>query len=371
MGLDAVGLTRDMVDIKSVSRWNNVAISEYVESWMKAKGFDVEWLEYTDENGERKVSLVGKKGEGAGGVGFFSHTDTVPGQEEDWDPYRSEVKEGRLYGRGSCDMKGPLAATMIAAAAVDASRLKKAVIVAATADEELGGAGAQQVTDESRLMNEALPAYGIVAEPTMLTPVYAHKGGATITVTANGHAAHTSTDLGVSANFLIAPFLAEIAAMAKPIKTDPRYMNHEFNPPSNGFNMVINDYGTRSNVFAARSTAIIGFRPMPGDHSEALLEEIAQRAKNYGFDVKTHINQGYRITPDAPVIQLASRLTGDRKPETVPYGTDALRFAQKIPCVVFGPGSITQAHTVGEYIDVSQLQQAVDVYTRMIETVCM
>lgn len=369
--LDPVALTSGMIDIKSVSRWNNVEVSEYVESWLKEHGFETEWLEYKDEFGERKVNIVGKKGDGQGGMGFFSHTDTVPGQEEDWEPYRGVVDGDRLYGRGSCDMKGPLAATMIAAAAVDASKLKKAIIIAATADEELGGEGARFTTEHSKLLNGSLPGYGIVAEPTLLTPVYAHKGGATITVTAKGHAAHTSTDLGISANFLIAPFLAEMAVLAKSVKTDPRYMNSEFNPPTNGFNMVLTDYGTRANVFAARCTAIVGFRPGPHDKSEELVEEITQRARHYGFDITTQMNRGYRVEPDAAVVQLASQLTGGRIPETVPYGTDAPRYATKIPCVVFGPGSITQAHTVGEFIDVSQLHEATAIYRRMIETVCM
>jgi acetylornithine deacetylase len=371
MGLDVVELTKEFVDIKSVSRWNNAEVSDCVEARLKACGFEVERLEYTDENGERKISLVGKKGEGTGGIGFFSHTDTVPGQEEDWDAFHGVVEGDRLYGRGSCDMKGPLACSMVAAAAIDAARLKRPVIVTATADEEVGGGGARQVTQESKLLDKVRPTYGIVAEPTLMTPVYAHKGSAEVAVTAHGRAAHTSTDLGISANFLIAPFLAEMAELAKRLKTDPKFLNHEFNPPTNGFNMVLTDYGTRQNVSAARSTAYVCFRPMPDDHSEALIEEISSRAKAYGFEVRTKTHPYYYVAPDAPVVRLASEICGGKKPETVPYGTDALHYVEKVPCVVFGPGSIAQAHTVGEYIDIAELHAAVDAYRRMIEMVCM
>ena len=128
-------------------------------------------------------------------------------------------------------MKGPLAATMAAAAAVDSGDLEKPVLVMATADEEVGGGGAKQVVRESRFFREAGPSYAVVAEPTQLWPVYAHKGGVLVMATARGRAAHTSTDLGTSANFLIAPFLAEMAELAKDVKGDPRYRNPDFDPP--------------------------------------------------------------------------------------------------------------------------------------------
>ncbi len=371
MGLDPVEMTREFVDVKSVSRWSNAAISDVVEDRMKECGLEVERLSYVDENDELKVSLIGRKGEGEGGLAFLSHTDTVPGQEQDWDAYHGVVEGDRLLGRGSCDMKGPLACTMIAVAKVDADRLKKPLIVVATADEEVGGGGAHQVAAESRIMNTVRPTYGVVAEPTSLTPVYAHKGSAHVVVTAHGRAAHTSTGLGESANFKIAPFLAEMAEMAKKITHDERFMNQEFVPPSNGFNMVITDYETRQNVSAARSTCHVCFRTMPGDRSDELVEELVSRARSYGFEVKSSISRPFYADPSNPIVQLASEVTGGKPPETVPYGTDAVHFREKLDMVVLGPGSIEQAHTVGEYVEIPQLYEAVDIYSRMINEVCL
>lgn len=371
MALNPVDLTQEFVDIKSVSKWSNVEISDLVEQRMKDCGLEVERLSFTDENGELKVSLVGKKGGGRGGMGFFSHTDTVPGQEQDWDAYHGVVEGDKLYGRGSCDMKGPLACTMVAAASVDAAQLKSPIVVVATADEEVGGGGAYQVTQESEILESIRPEFGVVAEPTSLTPVYSHKGAAHIIVTAHGEAAHTSTGLGRSANFMIAPFLAEMAELADRIKTDERFLNHEYNPPSNGFNMVITDYDTKQNVSAARSTCHICFRTMPDDHSQALVEELVKKAEGYGFEVSSSISYPYYIKPESPVIKLASRLTGGRTPETVPYGTDAIHLKEKVDIVVLGPGSIEQAHTVGEFVSIPQLHEATDIYTRMIHEVCL
>lgn len=371
MKLDPVSLTRDLVAIKSVSRWSNALVSDLVEERFRVHGFETERLDYVDENGETKVSIVGRKGSGTGGLAFFSHTDTVPGQEEDWDPYDPVVGDGRISGRGSCDMKGPLAATMAAAAAVDVREMKQPVLVMATADEEVGGGGAKQVVRESRFFSEARPRYAVVAEPTELWPVYAHKGGALVMATARGEAAHTSTDLGTSANFLIAPFLAEMAELAKEVKQDPRYRNQDFNPPTNGFNMVFDDGGTRPNVSAARCTCQIGFRPMPGDESRKLMEFVAGRARAHGLEVKTAYKGPFYVSPGAGLVQLASRASGGRKPKTVPYGTDSIWIKDQVDeLVVLGPGSIAQAHTVGEWISIGQLEEAVEIYRRMIHEIC-
>lgn len=373
MAFDPVELTKEFVNIRSESRISNAAISDLVEERMRQCGLEIERLEYTDENGERKVSLVGKKGEGEGGLAFLSHTDTVPGQEQDWDAFRAVVKDNRLFGRGSCDMKGPLAATMVAAAAYDAGRLKQPIFVVATADEETGGNGARQVALESRLFNRARPPLGVIAEPTSLTPVYAHKGSSHVVVTARGKAAHTSTELGISANIIIAPFLAEMAVLSKLVKTDERFINRDFNPPTNGFNMVLNDGGAKPNVFAAKTVCHICFRTMPGDQSQTLVDMISEKARNHGLEVtSTQINQPFYVDPASEVMRLASEVTGGRTPETVPYGTDAIQFRDNpIQLVILGPGSIEQAHTVGEYVEISQLYEAVGVYSRMIERVCM
>ena len=131
---DVVELTKILVGCQSVSRMSNAPISDYIQSLLEEMGAVVERLEYIDDNGELKVNLIGKIGEGSGGVAFCSHSDTVPGQESDWAAFEPWLENGRLYGRGSCDMKGPLAATMIAASKIDASQLKNPIYSVATSD---------------------------------------------------------------------------------------------------------------------------------------------------------------------------------------------------------------------------------------------
>jgi len=371
MSIDVLGLTKELIAIPSVSQKSNVTIADFLQTTLQQGGFEVERLEYADENNERKVSLVGKKGEGKGGLGFFSHSDTVPGQEWDWDPFTPEVKDGRLLGRGSCDMKGPLAATMIAGAAVDAAQLQRPLFIAVTADEEVGYGGAFQIASESQLLQAGWPQHVVVAEPTELEPVYAHKGGCHIQVTAHGRAAHTSTDRGISANFLIAPFLADMAGLVDVFRTNERFMNHEFDPPTNGFNMIINDGGCRPNVTAAKTICTMSLRRMPDDHIDEAVAMIEEQAKKYDLEITSREMGPFYTPKDATVVQATLAATGIAQAKSVPFGTEAVVYQPHAEAVVLGPGNIAQAHTVGEWIDIEQLQSAVDVYGRLIHDLCM
>lgn len=371
MPIDVVGLTEDLVRLPSPSRESNVRVSDAIHATLDRLGFRVERLEYDDAAGQRKVSLVACLGEGTGGLAFFSHSDTVPGETWTRDPYAPAQEGGRLVGLGACDMKGPLAATIAAAADVDAARLRHPILVVVTADEETGGAGAKQVVAESALVRETRLAMGVVAEPTTLVPVYAHKGGCRRHVTAHGAAAHTSTDRGVSANFLIAPFLGEMAELAARLKVNPAYRNEEFQPPTNGFNMVIDDGGVPLNVTAARTVCTLSFRPMPGDRSAELVAYIEARARAYDLDFDYVLHEPLYTPPDSDIVQLALRASGAAAPMTVPFGTDGFFLKSLCPLVVLGPGDIAQAHTDGEWIDLGQLRRAVDAYRALIEAVCL
>jgi acetylornithine deacetylase len=368
--LDVVELTKELVAIDSVSRRSNATIADFVERVMRESGFTVERIEHQDLAGEAKFNVVGVIGPGIGGLGFFSHVDTVPGVGWDRDPWTPVVEGDHLIGLGSCDMKGALAATIVAAACVPAESLNRPVLISATADEEITLQGAIEVVNRSRLFRDAQLRYGVVCEPTGLTPVYAHKGGILARATAHGVAAHTSTDKGISANFLIAPFLAEMAELATMLKDDVSYQRPEFAPPTLGFNMTVNDGGTMQNVTAAKTVCTISFRPTPNDRSSELLAHITERAEHYGLEFTAEVFQPFSIDPGSPIVRTALAATGATRPETVPFGTEATYYQSAAELVILGPGSITQAHTNGEWISVTQLREAAGVYSRMIETLC-
>jgi acetylornithine deacetylase len=369
MNPDVIKLTQDLVAIPSVSHDSNAVVSDLLQNLLDQLGFETERLSYMDE-GQEKVSIIAKKGGGEGGLGFFSHSDTVPG-DNTWKPFDPVINGDKLYGRGSCDMKGPLASTIVAAASFDVSALKRPIYIGIAADEEVGFGGAIQIVNESNMLQQNCPTYGVIAEPTMMRPVYAHKGGTHVVVTAHGEAAHTSTERGISANFLIAPFLADMAALAPVFKTDPRFLNHEFNPPSFGFNMIMTDHGCKSNVTAAKTTVTLGIRTMPHVQNEEAVEMIVEKAQKYNLSVEVKPGTYFYTSPQNPMVQVSSEMTEGVKPETVPYGTEALVYQKIVPnLVVMGPGDIAQAHTVGEYVLLDQLHYAENVYKKLIQRLC-
>ncbi|MBM3800928.1 MAG: M20 family metallopeptidase [Acidimicrobiia bacterium] len=368
--VDVLRLTREVVAIDSVTHRSNVAVADFLQETLEGCGFEVERLEYLDREGLRKVDLVGKKGRGQGGLGFFSHCDTVPGtgwEQQAWSP---EIKDGRLTGLGSCDMKGPLAATIAAGAAINANQLRNPVFIVITADEENASLGASHLVKASELFRAAPPQHGVIAEPTRMIPVYAHKGAALVTVTARGIAAHTSTDKGISSNFIIAPFLAEMAELARLTKTDSSFQNSEFQPPTLGFNMVISDDGCKPNVSASKTVCTLCFRPMPNDRSRHVLETIAAKAAQHQLEVSPWVAEPFYVSPQARIVQTALRACGLPKAETVSFCSDAVIFKDYLELVILGPGDIAQAHTVGEWVDTNQLLEATQVYGQMIQMLC-
>jgi len=306
----------------------------------------------------------------------MSHDDVVPAAIEDgWkgDPHRARLYRGKLYGRGTCDMKGPMAASLCAAARFKAGGLKAPLYIVITADEETNAKGAADVVRRSRLFASVARGYGVICEPTRLRVVHAHKGSISITVTSKGRAAHTSTLRGVNANLKMIPFLAEMKKINDLVLTSKRYRNEEFRPPHSEWSIGITDGNVAKNVSPVRSVCTIGYRPMPGVSVEGLLERTRRCASRLGLKCTIRTIGTPLYTPrDHPLVKTALRLSGTRTSTTVPYGTDGLAFASKMKqMVVLGPGDIRQAHTVDEWVEVDQLRRGVDLYTGFIDHVCV
>ena len=369
MDIDVVELTSELIAMPSETPTSNRAISDFLRGVLEEGGFAVEELAYIDQFDVEKVSLVAKKGAGTGGLGLFSHSDTVPG-DAGWEPFTPALEDGRLVGRGAADMKGPLAASIAAGCRVNAADLERPLVIAVTADEERGHTGAHDIVKRSQTLTNNWPQYCIVCEPSQLQPVYAHKGGGSITVTAHGVAAHTSTDKGVSANFKIAPFLAEMAELAQTFRTEKRFQNPLFDPPTNGFNLVISDGDTATNVTAARTVVRMGLRAMPDACFEEAMQMVVERAEAHGLDAVHRKGSPFFADAHGPLAQAACRATGAPRAVTVPYGTEASCYQAYMDALVLGPGNIDQAHTVGEWIAVEQLHGAVEVYSRLIGALC-
>ncbi len=376
MSLDVVELAKDLVGYNSVSQFSNVPVTRRVVKLLKALGFQIEELPYTDANGVDKLSIVGKLGKGAGGLTLMSHDDVVPASNaHEWtgSPFEGRVSKGKLYGRGAADMKGPLAASICAAAHFKARDLKAPVYIVVTADEETGGDGAYDVARRSKLFAEASSGYGIICEPTLLRVVYAHKGGLSMRVVSKGRAAHTSTLKGINANLKMIPFLAEMKKINDLVLSSKRYRNDEFKPPHSEWCIGINDHNVATNVSPVQSICTLSYRLMPTIDVAPLIERTKNSARKHGLKCETvRLGKPLYTPPDSSLVQTALGLTGTRRPTTVPYGTDGVAFFTRMKrLVVLGPGNIAQGHTVDEWIELDQLHKGVDVYTRFIDHVCV
>ena len=372
MDMQALEFARELVSHASPSRLSNLAVSDYVENTLRSLDCETERVEYDDENGVRKVNVIGKKGAGQGGLTLFGHTDTVPA--DNWaegDPFKPFVRDGRLYGRGSCDMKGPVACMFAAAARFKRSELARPVYIVCTADEEIGYGGATSVVARSPLFQEIKTGKGIIGEPTKLEVVYAHKGAVGFHAFSHGRAAHSSTGLGINANLAIIPFLAEMKKIHDELITDPRYRNEEFDPPVPGWNIGINDGNTAVNITAPRSVATVYARPMPGTDIDALIRRVRDAAEKNGLELKIMCNGRPMYTdPKSAFVREVLAVAGRTTPRTVPYGTDGITFGPHLPLVVCGPGDIAQAHTVDEWIALEQLERGTELYVKLIQRFC-
>ncbi|MEK6262153.1 MAG: M20 family metallopeptidase [Planctomycetota bacterium] len=374
---DALEYARSLVAVPSVSAISNAAVSDVVESHLRSLGFQIERQEFLDPFGVAKVNVIGRKGPGQGGVAYFSHTDVVPA--DTWSvaghgPFEPTLRDNRLYGRGSCDMKGSIAAMLAAVSRIKDNELRAPIYVVCTADEEVGFHGAKRVAETSVFYREMVASQSrtIIGEPTELEVVYAHKGIYGFRAVAHGRAAHSSTRDGVNANLAMIPFLAEMKAIHDETLADPAWLNDEFDPPWISWNIGVNDHNRAVNITAPQSVCSVYFRPMPGQDADALVKRAEAAAQRCGLDFTCEC-RGLPLygDPTSDFAHETLRIAGRDKARTVAYGTDGVCFTELKQIIVLGPGSIQQAHTDDEWISLDQLAMGTDVYERMLRRWCV
>ena len=359
--LDAVArLAADLVALDSRSSRSNLAIAERIEA--ELADFELERLDYTDAAGVAKRALVAHRGP-KGGYALSGHMDTVPEtgwQEDPWTPRIDAA--GVLHGLGSVDMKGAVAACILAAKAAPADVPATLLI---TTDEETTKEGARAVAESALARSLGLRGI-VVAEPTGLVPVRGHRSSANITAVATGVQAHSSTGLGTNANWALIPFLAEMREIQQRLRHDPALQDAGYDPPFSDFNLIIDNHGTAVNVTAARATARIKFRASRSLDTAPILQSVRDAGARAGIAV-TIAAEGPppELPPDHPLIRLACDITG-QAPRTAPYGTDASELQSLAPCVILGPGTIETAHTPHECVPLRDLAAAVPLFARFL-----
>jgi acetylornithine deacetylase/succinyl-diaminopimelate desuccinylase-like protein len=350
-------LAADLVRLDSRSSLSNIPVAERIEA--ELAGFDVERLDYVDAAGVPKRALVARKG-GAGGIGLSGHMDTVPATGWTDDPWSGRIADGVLHGLGSVDMKGAVAACIVAA------RQAKRATLLITTDEETTKLGARIIAEKS-ILARGLDGI-VVAEPTGLRPVCGHRSSVNFVATARGEQAHSSTGKGVNANWALIPFLAEMRAIHERLRSDPALQNPAYDPPFSDFNLVVDNHGTAVNVTVAEATCRIKFRRTAGVDSASIVQAVRDAARRAGIELaETAEGDPPELPADHPLIRAAAAATG-LAAEVVPYGTDASELQDLAPCVVLGPGGIETAHTPYECVRLADLEAAVPLFAKMLDS---
>ena len=375
--MNALEYACELIKFDSVSTKSNQHISDYVQHTLKRLRFRTERIEY-DIDGVTKVNVIGIRdaAKSEGGIAFFGHTDVVPA--DDWSvgahgPFEPTVDGGRLYGRGSTDMKGPIACMLSAAESVRDEELAHPLYLCCSADEELDHRGIKEVIARSPIFRQVVTggASGIVGEPTEMNVVHAHKGGIQIVVTSQGHAAHSSTGKGKNANLAMIPFLGEMKSLHDETQSDHAWVNEEFIPPTICMNLGINDHTPAVNVTAAKSVCTLCFRPMPGTDVDGLVDRVRTSAELHGLEFRiVSQNPPFRRDPNSAYIREAIRLMGKTKSSTVGFGTEAGNLSEVENLIVLGPGSIHQAHRSNEFITLDDLARGDAGYKSCIQRFC-
>jgi len=293
----------------------------------------------------------------------------VPVDGQDWssDPFQPEVRDGLLYGRGACDMKGFIGTALALVPDIAKARLKQPVHFALSYDEEVGCVGVKGLLDDLKAQN-LKPALAIIGEPTEMRIVGAHKGGAKLVTSCCGREHHSSgPEKGANAVMMAGEFVALLDSVWDELRADA---DPRFDPPHSTVQATVIHGGTAVNMLAREAEVTWEYRCLPDrdpylivEHVKAraaseILPKYRRRAPEAAFDTVLHAHYpGLTMHEDSPAIRLARELTGANQVEAVAYGKEAGHFqAYGIPAVICGPGSIDQAHRPDAHCAVSELE---------------
>jgi acetylornithine deacetylase len=351
---------------------SNLPVINHLANWLEDLKFAVNVLPLPNKGG--KANLIATLGSGEGGLVLSGHTDTVPCDEKHWDtdPYTLTEIDSVVHGLGSCDMKGFFPIALEAASLFRSKKLNKPLTILATSDEESSMAGARQLLRDGRPKAD----FAIIGEPTGLQPIIAHKGVLALSIVIEGLGGHASNpNLGCNALDTMHVVIADLLIYRQELASMYTNPTFEINIPT--LNLGCLHAGDSPNRICETAELQIDVRLMPGMEIEELATTIQHRLvetiASHGTRLSiTRINEvpAYQTSGDGDLARTLASLCG-RPPGTVAFGTEA-PFLQSLgmETVVFGPGSINQAHQPNEYLDLNQLSPARETLEKVIRHYC-
>ena len=335
---------------------------------------------FGDQSGTKATLFASLGPDVPGGILLSGHSDVVPVTDQDWsgDPFEMWQQDNRLYGRGACDMKGYIAATVTMAARYAMSPLKRPVHFSYTYDEETGCLGAQALIPQLRKLG-LQPDIAIIGEPTDMRVIEGHKGCCEYTTRFEGLEGHGSfPDLGVNAAEYAVRYVARLMALRADLRARVPE-DSRFDPPHTTINIGRVQGGHAHNVIVGKAEVDWEFRPINSSDFRFVKEVMAQfveetllpqmRAVHPNADISTEVMGeviGLQPMTENAARDLVAGLLGANGADVVPFGTEAGLFQDMgMDVVVCGPGSIAQAHKPDEYVSVDQLEVCLSMLERL------
>ncbi len=370
---DSVALLARLVAHRTVSSDSNMDLIADVRAYLAGHGVESRLVPNADGTKANLLATIGPNV--PGGAVLSGHTDVVPVEGQPWssDPFALVERDGRLFGRGSSDMKGFIACALAAVPQLVAAKLARPIHLCFSYDEEIGCFGAPHAI---ALFGAELPrpALCVVGEPTMMRPVVAHKGSWVNETRIVGREAHSSAPhLGANAIVYMGRFLVYLDELQQALRARGQadaVPGVDFDPPWTTVGIGKISGGTAANIVPRECRLTWEFRALPGVDGEAIhagaqakIDALDAAIKREAPEASVTLHRYANIPPmrpelDGPAAKLAMSITGANAPITVAFGTEAGQFQQAgISTVICGPGDIAVAHKTDEYTTREQLAQ--------------
>ncbi|EJL05111.1 MULTISPECIES: acetylornithine deacetylase [Pseudomonas] len=372
-----------LVGFATVSRDSNLALIEFVRDYLQGLGVACELIYNTERT---KANLLASIGPAVpGGVVLSGHTDVVPVDGQAWtaDPFCLSEVDGKLFGRGTADMKGYLASVLAAVPTFLASPLRRPVHLAFSYDEEVGCLGVRSLL---KVLPQRIPqpALCLIGEPTQLQPVLGHKGKLAMRCHVKGAACHSAyAPYGVNAIEQAARLIGRLGEISAEL-ADPSLHDPRFDPAYSTVQVGVIQGGTALNIVPADCRFDFEVRALPDFAPQRVAEQLQDfaertllprmRAVSVGTAIRFEPLSAYpglATSPDSGAAQLIARLCGSDAFGTVAFGTEGGLFHQAgVPTVVCGPGSMDQGHKPDEYVSVEQMAACDRLMDRLASYLC-
>ena len=350
--------------------------AQWIKDFLEDTGFEAE-LQVVEKD---RANVIGKIGRGKGpGLVLSGHMDVVlAGDPSLWKvtgPFEPVVKDGKLYGRGACDMKGPDACILQAVKELSKESYKRQLSVVFTAGEDTGGWYVTKVIEEKKITT-ADAMYGVIPEPSMMEIIPVHKGSGGAEVLIHGRAAHSSKpELGINANQKAADYLYALRGLQS--KLDET--RHPLLGPTTVECTMMNG-GFKSNIIPDQARLTLNFRLIP-EHKdpevsrkwfEDMIASLSSKDPEFKAELTSHrASEPLDVPLDSRIVTTLRDILGTRI-AGAPYYTEAVNYTRSgIPTVICGPGSIDQAHTPDEYVSLEQLELGLSTFKEAVKRICL